>query len=295
MHQILSENSDAETESGQEPFENEPFEDEPFADFCAHLELQNMSPNTIRAYLGAVRQFHSLYQEVSHANLQLYKCYLIEHYKPQTINLRIRAMNSYMEFCHKPTSKVLMVRHLQKPFLENIISQADYEYLKNCLLRDGQYMYYFVIRFMAATGVRVSELIEIRAEDVLAGYIDVYSKGNRIRRVYFPVELREPCLKWLESEKRTKGCIFLNRFGRQISTTGVREQLKQFAIRYGLDTSVVHPHAFRHLFAKNFIERCDDISMLSDILGHESIETTRIYLHRSSTEQQQIFNETVNW
>lgn len=156
-------------------------------------------------------------------------------------------------------------------------------------------MYYFAIRFMAATGMRVSELVEVRVEDVLAGYIDVYSKGNRIRRVYIPQELREPCLNWLENGNRTEGYIFLNRFGHQITTTGVREQLKQFATRYGLETSVVHPHAFRHLFARNFIERCDDIAMLSDILGHESIETTRIYLHRSSTEQQKIFNEVVDW
>lgn len=270
-------------------------DEDPFAGFRAHLELRNMSPNTIRAYLGAVRQFHSLYPEANHANLMLYKCYLIDHYKPQTINLRIRAMNSYMEFCKMPDSRILMVKHRQKPFLENVISQADYEYLKNCLFRDGQYMYYFAIRFMAATGMRVSELIEVCVEDVLAGYIDVFSKGNRIRRVYIPHDLREPCLKWLENDGRTEGYIFLNRFGSQITTTGVREQLKQFAIRYGLDTSVVHPHAFRHLFARNFIERCDDIAMLSDILGHESIETTRIYLHRSSTEQQQIFNEVVNW
>ena len=59
--------------------------------------------------------------------------------------------------------------------------------------------------------------------------------------------------------------------------------------------AIVHPHAFRHLFAKNFIEKCDDIALLSDILGHESIETTRIYLHKSSTEQQNLFNQIVNW
>lgn len=101
-------------------------DEDPFADFRTHLELKNMSQNTIRAYLGAVKQFHSLYPEANHANLMLYKCYLIDHYKPQTINLRIRAMNSYMEFCQKPASKILMVRHQQKPFLENVISQADY-------------------------------------------------------------------------------------------------------------------------------------------------------------------------
>ena len=102
-------------------------------------------------------------------------------------------------------------------------------------------------------------------------------------------------MEWLKNEGRPTGDVFLNRFGNRLSTTGIRDQLKTFAHRYNLDPSVVYPHSFRHLFAKNFIERCSDIAMLSDILGHDSIETTRIYLHRSSTEQRQMFNTIVDW
>lgn len=263
--------------------------------FRRYMAANNLSDNTISAYLYGVKAFFSRYPVLDQNNVSLYKASLMERYRPQTVNMRIRALNCFLKSQDIHDYKIPSVRLQQKSFIDHVISQADYEYLKNCLFRDGQYMYYFAIRFMAATGMRVSELIEVCVEDVLAGYIDVFSKGNRIRRVYIPHDLREPCLKWLENDGRTEGYIFLNRFGSQITTTGVREQLKQFAIRYGLDTSVVHPHAFRHLFARNFIERCDDIAMLSDILGHESIETTRIYLHRSSTEQQQIFNEVVNW
>lgn len=263
--------------------------------FHEHLEHQNMSQNTIRAYCCAVRQFKSLYPEVTHENMMLYKCYLIERYKPQTVNLRIRAMNCFMEFSKCPTEKILMVRIQHKTFLENVISQADYEYFKHCLVRDGHLKYYFAVRLMADTGMRISELVQVTVEDMENSYIDLCSKGNRIRRVYIPPVVRIPCLKWLEYEKRNSGYVFLNRFGRRITTTGIRDQLKQFAIVYGLDPTVVYPHAFRHLFAKNFIERCDDIAMLSDILGHESIETTRIYLQRSTSEQQKIFNQVVNW
>ena len=188
-----------------------------------------------------------------------------------------------------------MVRLQQKPFLENVISQADYEYLKKCLLRDGKPTYYFAVRIMAATGVRISELLQIRVEDMIRGQMDLYSKGDKIRRIYFPQNVQETCLLWLQNEKRTSGSLFLNRFGNPITTNGIRDQLKIFALRYNLDPSVVHPHVFRHLFAKNFIEKCDDIALLSDILGHESIETTRIYLHKSSTEQQNLFNQIVNW
>ena len=148
---------------------------------------------------------------------------------------------------------------------------------------------------MAATGVRISELVQIQIEDIRRGQLDLYSKGNKIRRIYFPHSVRETCLMWLQNENRSKGSLFLNRFGRPISTNGIRDQLKVFALRYHLDPSVVHPHFFRHLFAKNFVERCNDIALLSDILGHESIETTRIYLHKSSIEQQNLFNQIVTW
>ena len=253
------------------------------SDFEPWLLRSGKAYQTILSYLYAARQFLSLYPDVTHDNLLLYKCYLIERYKPRTVNLRIRAINCFM------------VRLQQRPFLENVISQADYEYLKKCLIRDGKTNYYLAVRIMAATGVRISELVQIQIEDIRRGQLDLYSKGNKIRRIYFPHSVRETCLMWLQNENRSKGSLFLNRFGRPISTNGIRDQLKVFALRYHLDPSVVHPHSFRHLFAKNFVERCNDIALLSDILGHESIETTRIYLHKSSIEQQNLFNQIVTW
>ena len=264
-------------------------------DFQAYLEFHNKSDNTVRAYLYAVRQFHELYPAMNPENLLLYKCYLIDHYKPQTVNLRIRAINCYVEFLNLPYAKIRMIKHRTPSFLENVISLADYEYLKNCLLRDGQTSYYFAIRLMAGTGLRVSELVQLKIEHIWLGYIDLYSKGNRMRRVYIPKNIRYPCLKWIRETRRTSGYLFLNRQGTKIGANGIRFQLNHFAALYNLDPSVLHPHSFRHLFAKNFIEHCSDIAMLSDILGHENIETTRIYLHRSSTEQQRIFNHVVNW
>lgn len=276
-------------------FMNESVVQQSLADFHDYLKNNNMSDNTIHVYLFAAKQFLDLYHVISHDNLMLYKCYLMEHYKPQTVNLRIRALNCYMESLKLASSKILMVRVQQKTFLENIISQADYEYLKKCMIRDGNKLYYFIIRFMAATGVRVSELVQIKVEHVKCGYMDIYSKDNKIRRIYFPKSLRIDALKWLDQIDRVSGYVFLNRYGEPITPAGIRGQLKKFTALYGLDPKVVYPHSFRHRFAKNFIEKCGDISMLSDILGHESIETTRIYLHRSSTEQKQIVNQIVNW
>lgn len=263
--------------------------------FQTYLEFHNKSPNTIRAYLFTARQFFELYPSITPENLLLYKCYLIDRYKPQTVNLRIRAINCLMEYLKLPYAKLIMIKHRKHAFLENVISSADYEYLKTCLLQDDKVNYYFAVRIMAGTGLRISELVQLQVEHIRLGYIDLYSKGNRMRRVYIPKNIRNPCLKWLYKSGRTSGDVFLNRYGNRITTNGVRSQLNHFATLYHLDPYVLHPHSFRHLFSKNFIERCSDISMLSDILGHESIETTRIYLQRSSTEQQQIFNRVVNW
>ena len=95
------------------------------SDFEPWLLRSGKAYQTIRSYLYSARQFLSLYPDVTHDNLLLYKCYLIERYKPRTVNLRIRAINCFMEFLELPDSRVLMVRLQQKPFLENVCAQKS--------------------------------------------------------------------------------------------------------------------------------------------------------------------------
>lgn len=263
--------------------------------YCHYLTGQNMSSNTIAAYCFAVNQFFCFHEQLSFPNLQLYKVYLLEHYKPPTVNLRIRALNSYLEFLHSQEPRLTMVRIQQKPYLDRVISEGDYEYLKTCLLKEENYLYYFIIRFMAATGARISELVQLTVRDVRAGFRDIYSKDNKMRRLYIPACLQRDTLLWLDRINREQGLLFLNRFDQPITPGAVRTHLKRLALRFGIDPDVVYPHSFRHRFAKSFIERCSDIAMLSDLMGHESIETTRIYLRRSSSEQQQIIDRVVDW
>ena len=255
-------------------------------EFKTYLLDQNLSKNTITSYLYALRQFEKKYDKLTKQNLRDYKVYLIENYKPQTVNLRIRAINCYLESIRKEQ---------QKPFLENVISEADYLYFKNCLKRDNEMYWYFVVRFLAATGARVSELVQIKCEHVRIGYLDLYSKGGKLRRIYIPSALQKETLKWMEETKKESGFLFLNKYGELISARGIAVQLKHFGSRYGLDPSVVYPHSFRHRFAKSFLERCNDIAMLADLMGHASIETTRIYLRKTSTEQQAIINKIIDW
>lgn len=100
---------------------------------------------------------------------------------------------------------------------------------------------------------------------------------------------------WLKETGIKSGYLFRNRHVRVISPRGVAIRLREFAVRYGINPSVVHPHAFRHLFAKNFLDHTNDIAFLADLLGHESIETTRNYLRRTSAEQRNELDRIVTW
>ena len=264
-------------------------------EFERHLRGSNLSENTISSYLFAVKQYQEQYAEVTLKNLKAYKVWLIESYKPKTVNLRLRALNCYLESIGREKWKQPFVRVQQKAFLENVISEADYEYFKNCLKNEDEMFWYFVIRFLAATGARISELIQIKVEHIKLGHLDLYSKGGKLRRIYIPKALQNEALSWLASKHQESGFIFLNKYGERITTRGIAGQLKKLAAKYDINPAVVYPHSFRHRFAKSFLERCNDIAFLADLMGHESIETTRIYLRKTSTEQREIVDNVVIW
>ncbi len=263
--------------------------------FSNYLKGKGYAENTIKSYLFAVEQFNQTYSQLSNDSLRAYKLELIENCKPRTVNLRISAMNCFIKSIGSECTKLQTVKYQQQTFLENVISFPDYEYLKSCLLKDNKIMWYFVVRFLGSTGVRISELLKIKIEHVNVGYVDLYTKGGKIRRIYIPINLQSDAKRWLTTESRETGYIFINYGGRQLTAKGISSQLKRIAKIYGLDPSVVHPHSFRHMFAKTFIDRHNDIALLADLMGHESIETTRIYLRKTSNEQQNIVNMTVDW
>lgn len=263
--------------------------------FKAFLEAGNLSDNTIRAYIAAAECFEKRYGEATRENLLAYKGYLTENYTVQTANLRIHAINKYLVFLNKPSLHLKSLKVQQKNFIENVISNADYNYLKSCLRRDGETEWYFVIRYLAATGARVGELVQFKAEHIELGYIDLYAKGGKMRRLYIPAALCRETAEWLASSGRTSGYLFLNSAGGRITTRGIADRLKFFAEKYGIDKEVIYPHSFRHRYAKNFLEKFSDIALLADLMGHESIETTRIYLRRTSLEQQKIVDKVVTW
>ena len=264
-------------------------------EFERKLNQTNLSQNTIDSYMHTLHQYMSMYEDVTKKNLLSYKGFLVEKYKPKTVNLRILALNKYLETTNKGALKLKLIKIQNKTFLENVISDADYRFFKNKLKRDGRMNWYFVVRFLAATGARISELIQIKVEHVEKGYLDIYGKGGKVRRIYIPKNLRNETIKWLDETNLHYGYLFLNRFGEKLTTRGVAHQLKIFGAEYGMNTKVIYPHSFRHRFAKNFLEKYNDLALLADLMGHESIETTRIYLRKTANEQQEIVDRIITW
>ena len=203
--------------------------------FKSYLAKTNLAKNTVTSYVWTVQYFLNHYEEINKKNLLTYKGYLVENFKPQTVNLRLQGINKYLEFTKQEKLKVKFVKVQQKNFLENVISDADYKFLKTRLKTDGYNEWYFIVWFMAATGARVSELLHIKAEHVHVGHLDLYSKGGKIRRLYIPKNLRTEATKWLKEKGLISGYIFLNRFGERITTRGIAQQLKHFAEKYGMN------------------------------------------------------------
>lgn len=263
--------------------------------FRQQLIREELSVNTIIAYLYAVEDFTKKYPRLTRANLLLYKAEQIERFKPKTVNLRIQALNKYLEFIRKPRLRLKPLKIQQRMYLENVISNADYQYLKAKLKSEGEEVWYFLIRFLGATGARVSELVQFKAEHIRAGYLDLYTKGGKVRRIFIPRELCLEARGWLLRSGLESGYLFLDKHGKPIRPRAIRHKLQRFARQWGINAKVMHPHSFRHRYAKNFLEVFNDIALLADLMGHESIETTRIYLRRTASEQQAIVDKVITW
>ena len=260
--------------------------------FERQLRMENYAANTIVAYRYAVREYYALYRSLNKDNLIRFKDTLMERYRPRSVNLRIRGFNKYLEFIGRNDLKIKAIKLSKSSFLEHVISNEDYAFFKHRLRREKDRRWYFVVWTLAATGARISELVQLKAEHVRTGYYDIYSKGGKMRRIYLPARLWVELLSWMD---RDSGYLFVNFRGERITPRGIALRLKEFAVKYGIDPAVVHPHSFRHLYAKNFLARNNDLVLLADLLGHDSVDTTRIYLQRSTLEQRRLVDRVVDW
>lgn len=263
--------------------------------FKKYLRESGCSENTIRSYSSTASHFLSTYNDITPDNLINYRDYLLNSKKSSTTNQKINAINRYIKFENNGTANANLIKVRKAVYIDNVISNEEYELFKDRLLKDKKYKLYFLIRFMASTGMRISEVLQLTTDDIRIGHCNIRSKGNKERRVYIPSALAYEALMWMVEYHIPSGYIFTNHFGEKMTPSGARYLIKHYGIIYDIPESHLHPHAFRHRFALNFISVHKDISMLSDLLGHESIETTRIYLKKTADEQQDLINLIVNW
>ena len=175
----------------------------------------------------------------------------------------------------------------KKLSVENVPTEKEYnQLLEYCDVNNPKWAY--IIRLMGTTGCRVSELIQFTFEQIQQGTCVLRGKGTKYRNFFFVQQLRD-------GAQGHTGCVCINRYGQRISTRGVAQMLKDLAVRAGVSKEKVHPHAFRHFFAKMFLKKTKDVVSLADILGHSSVDITRVYLQKSQNEQNREFNRIVNW
>lgn len=261
--------------------------------FKRYLKKNELAENSILCYSWTIKYYLTNYQCINETSLLEYKNYLVANFSPATANQRIQAINKYLGFINFKYH-IKSVRVQQKPFLENVISMQDYKFLKRKLKKDNP-MYYFLTWGMACTGARISEILCVKVEHIIDGQMDFYGKGKKYRRIYFIKAYQKECLKWLENINKISGYIFVKGDGEKLSIKGVEKQLKSLARLYGINPEVMYPHSFRHLFGKTFYENYHDLPLLADLMGHASLDTTRIYSRRTSSEQYQIVNKIVTW
>ena len=254
--------------------------------FRFELEEQGLSLSTRQTYLRSAERF------IAYANGKTITRRLVQEYnhaldekgfKAATINLNMIAVNKFLRFCDMEQCTVKVVRLQQRQSLNYVLEPEDYHKLLDYALESGREKYYMIMRTLAKTGIRISELRYITVEALDAGVTQVHNKG-RYRDVYLPDGLIAELRRFCEKEQITRGSIFKGNKGTPLSRKAVWKMLKKIADMTGIDKRKVHPHAFRHFFCISYMNKYGNIFELADFPGHVNVETTRIY-SKSTTEQ----------
>lgn len=205
--------------------------------------------------------------------------------KAVTINLHLVAVNKFLKFLGKPECCIKLNRIQKARSVKNVITKKEYKCLCEYALESGRLKYYYIMRTLAGTGIRISELKFFTVESINKGIITVRNKGKN-REIFVPDEMVKELNEYCIKENIRSGAIFLGDKNKPISRNAVFKMLKHLADMTGISEDKVYPHSFRHLFALTYMEKYHNLSELADILGHSSMETTRIYLSVSAEQKQ---------
>lgn len=261
-------------------------------EFRLYLMDLERSENTIDNYIRSISIFFGRYREVNKANMLDFKKWQLEKWTPKTANVRVVAMNQYCHFIGHSEYCVKGIKIHGSASVENVITLEEYNLLLDGLKNDGNERGYWMVKFLAKTGARVSEFIKLTKDSLESGYCEMWTKG-KIRRIYIPQSLIEESKEYFSSQDSSY--LFPSRYGKRMTERGVAQNVKKWAKKYGIRDEVAHPHSFRHLYAIEFLKNNSNVTLLADLMGHSSVNTTAIYLKLSKEEQMRQFNEASNW
>lgn len=263
-------------------------------DYKDYLINEEKSEVTIEKYIRDIRVFNEWLEcvELSKAKVLEYKNELIEKYAPATVNSIISSLNGFFKYNEWYDLQVKSLKIQRRIFCqkEKELSTNEYERLLQAALDKKNERLYLIMQTICAMGLRVSELRFVTAEAVRKGEALVKLKG-KIRTVFIPPELAQMLKKYMKEQKITTGHVFRTRTGKPIDRYTIWKSMRSLCEMAGVPKEKVFPHNLRHLFARTYYSLEKDIVRLADILGHSSINTTRIYtiengeIHRKQMQE----------
>ena len=259
------------------------------AEFKKHLILEERSEITIEKYIRDLKAFaaYTLNGTITKETVIAYKKHLQENYAVRSINSMLASINSLFAFLGWHDLKVKSLKLQQQVFCpeEKELTKAEYARLCRAAERKHNERLNLILQTICGTGIRVSELQYITVEAVKNGEAVVNCKA-KTRSVFIVKELKQKLLRYAAEQNIKSGMIFVTRTGKPISRTNIWREMKALCAEANVNPQKVFPHNLRHLFARVFYGIEKDIAKLADILGHSSINTTRIYIISTGTEHQ---------
>ena len=253
------------------------------------LRLEERCEATIQKYIGAVTALYDFLPEdktVSAETVLAWKAEISEKFSAGTVNVMITAVNRFFA-CVSWDIRVKQIKVQRRIFRDRDreLTKTDYMRLLNEAWKQGNLRLYWLMQTLGSTGIRVSELRFITLEAVREGKAVVDCKGKR-REILISKKLREKLLAYCKGKNIMSGSVFVTKSGKPLNRSNVWKELQRLCAEAGIDRRKVFPHNFRHLFAVSFYRMEKDIAKLADLLGHASINTTRIYIMESGEEHE---------
>ena len=263
------------------------------SDFARQLQEDERSPATIENYLRHIRAFAAWAggQAVTKDLATQWKEHLISQYRPGTVNTMLVSLNRFFAFLGWYDCQVKTLRIQRRLFREESkeLTRAEYERLVSAAQASGRERLVLLLETICSTGIRVSEVKYITVEALKLGKAEISLKG-KIRTILLPNKLCRKLLKYAKKQRTASGEVFLTRNGTGLSRKQIWAEMKSVCEKARVAASKVFPHNLRHLFARTFYKVCRDVARLADVLGHSSIETTRIYLISTGVEHAATLN-----